>query len=70
MRATASCRFEIERWAYLRVIARPLCPSNSAMLPRGVPVWRKRLAKQSLKSCRRKFLIPAARTAGTNQCVG
>jgi hypothetical protein len=44
MRETTSCKFEIDKCAYLFDIARPLCPSSSAMLPSGVPVWRKRLA--------------------------
>jgi hypothetical protein len=37
IRATASCKLEIDKWAYRRVMAKPLCPSNSAMLPSGVP---------------------------------
>jgi hypothetical protein len=51
IRATASCKFEIDKRAYRRVMVRPLCPSNSAMLPSGAPVCLSRDAYVCLLSC-------------------
>jgi hypothetical protein len=45
IRETVSSRLAVERRAYLPGIASVFWLSNSAMLPRGVPDYRNRLAK-------------------------